>query len=210
MNNYRPNPHFLLRRLHSLFGLIPIGSFLIFHLWENSQSRFGMDYYNEHVVAALQKMNYLWFLEIFVIVIPILFHAGYGLVILRSGSVQLKRYPWLHNHFYLLQRASGIGILLFLLLHVGMTRLWGFWEPAIKADLFTHMQLLVNNPLFFLLYLLGMLISVFHLCNGLWTMSITWGVTVSVQAQRLSFMLCVVIFLLVSAIGLHGLWGFVS
>ena len=210
MNNYRPNLHFLLRRLHSLFGLIPIGSFLIFHLWENSQSRFGMEHYNENVVAALQKMNYLVFLEIFVIAIPILFHTGYGLVILRTGSVEPKRYPWLHHHFYLLQRASGIGILLFLLVHVGMTRIWGYWEPTVQADLFTHMQHLLSNPVFFLIYLLGLLMSVFHLCNGLWTMGITWGVTVSASAQQLSFISCMFFCLLLSAMGFQGLWGFVS
>lgn len=210
MNNYRPNPHFLLRRLHSLFGLLPVGAFLMFHLWENSQSRFGLQHYNENVVATFQEMNYLPLLEIFVIALPVLFHAGYGLVILRSGSSELRRYPWLHNRFYWLQRVSGIAILLFLLMHVGMTRIWGLWEPNVSADLFSHMQQLLSNPVFLLLYLLGLLFSVFHLGNGLWTMGITWGVTVSASAQQLSFILSMVFSLLLLAIGIQGLWGFVS
>ncbi len=203
------NPHFLLRRLHSLFGLLPVGAFLIFHLWENSQSRFGMAHYNEQVVAALQRMNYLPLLEIFVIALPILFHAGYGLVILRSGSAELHRYPWLHNRFYWLQRLSGVAILLFLLAHVGMTRFWGIWEPAVKADLFGHMQQLLSHPLIFLLYLLGLLLSLLHLGNGLWTMGISWGVTVTPRAQQLSFLICMGFTLLLFAVGLQGLWGFI-
>ena len=210
VNSYRPNLHFLLRRLHSLLGLFPIGGFLIFHLWENSQSRFGKDYYNENVVAALQGMNYLLVLEIFVIALPILFHAGYGLLILRSGSVEVKRYPWLHNYFYWLQRTSGIGILLFLVLHVSMTRIWGLMEPSVSLDLFTHLQHYLSNPIFFFIYLFGLLISIFHLCNGLWTMGITWGVTVSASSQRLSFLLWMSFSLLLSVMGIQGLWGFVS
>lgn len=204
------NKHFLLRRLHSLFGLFPVGGFLIFHLWENSQSRFGMQHYNEHVVAALQQMNYLLLLELFVIALPILFHAVYGLIILRSGSIQLPHYPWLHHRLYWLQRVSGVGILLFLLLHVSMSRLQAIWQPAIRDDLFSHMQQLLSQPVIFLFYLLGMLLSVFHLSNGLWTMGITWGITVSQDAQKLSFKLCLILMLLLSIMGIQGLWGFVT
>ena len=205
----RPNVHFYLRRLHSLLGLLPVGAFLLFHLWENSQSRLGLEHYNQQVVAALQEMNYLLVLEIFVIALPILFHAGYGLVILGSGSAELKPYPWLHNRFYWLQRVSGVGILLFLLFHVGMTRIWGLWEPSIRMDLYSHMHRLLSNPLFFLLYLAGLILSVFHLCNGLWTMGITWGVTVSPSAQKLSFSVWMVFSVLLMVLGVQGVLGFV-
>lgn len=204
------NPHFILRRIHSLFGLLPVGGFLIFHLWENSQSRFGAQHYNEHVVGWLQGLNYLVVMEIFVIALPLLFHAGYGLLVLRGGDAQWRRYPWLHHRLYWLQRVSGVAILLFLLFHVGWTRLWGFWEPAIRFDLFSHMQSLLVQPLVFLLYLLGLLLSVFHLSNGLWTMAIAWGLTTSREAQQRWFYLCCGLFLLLSALGLHGLLGFVQ
>ena len=209
MNGYRLKRHFLLRRLHSLFGLVPVGAFLVFHLWENSQSRFGVEYYNEQVVAALQEMNYLVLLEIFFIAVPILFHAFYGLQIIRTGVTQPINYPWLHNRFYWLQRVSGIAILLFLLLHVGMTRIWGIWEPDVRLDLYSHMQQLIHNPLFFIIYLLGLLLSAFHLGNGLWTMGITWGLTVSPYAQRLSFFFSMAFSCLLLLMGVQGLWGFV-
>ena len=203
------NPHFVLRRLHSLLGLLPVGGFLAFHLWENSQSRFGADYYNEHVVGWLQGLNYLVVMEIFVIALPLLFHAAYGLVILRGGSHDWKRFPWLHHRFYILQRVSGVAILFFLLFHVGWTRIWSLFEPAVKGDLYTHMQGLLGQPPIFLLYLVGLLLSVFHLSNGLWTMAISWGLTTSVTAQRTWFYFCGGLFLLLSAMGIHGMLGFV-
>ena len=64
------SPHFLLRRAHSLIGLVPVGAFLLFHLWENSQSRFGQEHYNTYVVEKIQNLNYVRFLEIFLIALP--------------------------------------------------------------------------------------------------------------------------------------------
>lgn len=210
MSSSIQNPHFLLRRLHSLFGLLPVGAFLIFHLWENSQSRFGGEHYNVKVVGWLQELNYLLVLEIFVIALPIAFHAGYGLHILFTGKSELRRYPWLHNHFYWLQRLSGVGILFFLLMHVGMTRIWSIWYPAVKQDLFGHMQTMLSDPLMLLLYFAGLLLSVFHLGNGLWTMGISWGLTTTARSQKLSFYFFMGITLLLAAMGIHGLWGFVQ
>jgi succinate dehydrogenase / fumarate reductase cytochrome b subunit len=202
------NPHFILRRLHSLFGLVPVGAFLIFHVWENSQARFGMEYYNEEVVGALQRLNYLVFLEIFVILLPLVFHAGYGLVILAGGKPDLFRYRYLHNRMYMLQRVSGVGILLFLILHVGWTRIWAMWEPAVKTNLFGHMHDLLSNPMNLTAYVLGLLLSVFHLGNGLWTTGIAWGVTTTPRSQQLSFVVCMGLTLVLAAMGLHGLLGF--
>ncbi len=202
------NPHFLLRRLHSLLGLLPVGAFLIFHLWENSQSRFGAEHYNEQVVAALKGMNYLPLMEIFVIALPLLFHAGYGLVISIQMRPALVRYPYSRNWLYWMQRISGIGILLFLLLHVGMTRMQGIWDPSITDDLFAHMQTLLTQPWMLGIYVLGLLLSVFHLANGLASMAIVWGLTTSVRAQRLFGWVCILTGLLLAAMGLHGLMGF--
>lgn len=202
------NPHFLLRRLHSLLGLLPIGAFLIFHLWENSQSRLGAEHYNRAVVGALQGINYLPLLELFLIGLPLLFHAGYGVVITHQGRPELRRYPYLRNWLYWLQRLSGLGILAFLLLHVGLTRVQGMLEPAIRADLYGHMQDLLAQPGMFVLYATGLLLAVFHLANGLWSMAIVWGLTTSARAQRLFGIGCGAFGLLLAALGLHGLIGF--
>ena len=204
------NPHFLLRRLHSLFGLVPVGLFLLFHLWENSQSRFGAEHYNRDVVGWLQGLNYLTLLEIFLIALPLLFHAGYGLLVIGSARPEPLRYPFLHNRLYLLQRISGVGILLFLLLHVGWTRIYGIWQPTVRADMFAHMQGLLSDPFTLALYVAGLLLAVFHLCYGLWTMAIVWGLTTTAAAQQRWFLVMACLALLLAAMGLQGVWGFLS
>lgn len=204
------NPHFLLRRLHSLLGLLPIGGFLVFHLWENAQSRLGAAHYNEAVVAALQRMSYLTTIELFVIALPIAFHAGYGLVITAQMRAEPGRYPYARSRLYALQRLSGIGILAFLLLHVGMTRIQGIWLPEIRADLYGHMHHLLSNPWMLGLYAAALLLSVFHLANGLATMAITWGLTASARAQRRFAHGCAALGLLLAVIGVQGLLGFLA
>jgi succinate dehydrogenase / fumarate reductase cytochrome b subunit len=204
------NTHFLLRRLHSLFGLVPVGAFLVFHLWENSQSRFGAAHFNETVVGGLQRLNYLPFLELFVIALPLLFHAGYGLSVIGSGRAEPLRYRFLRNRWYWLQRISGVGLMLFLLLHVGMTRIAGMFEPSIRADLFGHMQQSLSQPPILALYLIGLWLAVFHLANGLSTAAIAWGLTTSADAQRRFGWLCGAFGLLLGAIGMHGLIGFLA
>lgn len=202
------NPHFILRRLHSLLGLLPIGAFLVFHLWENSQSRLGADHYNREVVGALQRLNYLPLLELLLIALPLLFHAGYGMLIAHQCRPELRRYPYVRNWLYWLQGLSGVGILAFLLLHVGLTRLQGILEPAIRADLFGHMQGLLSQPWMFAVYLGGLLLAVFHLSNGLWSMAIVWGLTTSPRGQTLFGHACIGIGVLLAALGVHGMIGF--
>jgi len=204
------NPHFLLRRLHSLLGVVPVGAFLVFHLWENSQSRFGATHYNEEVVGALHRMNYLTLIEWIAIFLPLLFHAGYGLVILRDSRPRPLLYPFVHNRLYLLQRISGVATLAFLILHVGWTRVWALWEPSIHADLFGHMQGLLSHPFGFAIYAVGLVLAVFHLGYGLWTFSISWGIATSPRAQRLAFNACTALTAVLGAMGLHGLAGFLA
>jgi len=204
------NRHFLLRRVHSLIGLVPVGAFLVFHLWENSQSRLGAEHYNQQVVGALQGLNYLPIIEIVFIALPLLFHAGYGLIIIGSGRAEPLRYDYARNRFYWLQRLSGIGLILFLLLHLGLTRIAGLIDPAIRVDLFGHMQAALSQPMLFSLYLTGLLLAVFHLANGLSTAAIVWGLTTSADAQRRFAWLCAGFGVLLAALGLHGLIGFLT
>lgn len=202
------NPHFVLRRLHSLLGVLPVGAFLAFHLWENSQSRFGAEHFNEEVVGALAGLNYLPFIEIFVIALPLAFHAVYGLAIIGGARAQPLRYPYLRNRLYWLQRLSGIGLLVFILLHVGMTRIAGLMDPAVHADLFGHMREALMNPMVFTLYLVGLWLAVAHFANGLATAAISWGLTTSADAQRRFGWVCAVVGLLLGVIGTHGLVGY--
>ena len=210
MSSSIDNRHFLLRRLHSLLGLVPVGAFLVFHLWANSQSRLGPEHYNREVVGALQQVNYLPLIEVLLIAVPLGFHAFYGLVIIGGGRAEPLRYPYLRNRRYWLQRISGVGVLAFLLFHLWLTRVQTLVDPAVRDDLYGHMQALLTQPWMLALYVIGLLLAVYHLANGLWTAGIVWGLTTSPRAQAMSAWTNAAAGVLLAALGLHGLLGFLA
>lgn len=202
------NPHFLLRRLHSLLGLLPAGGFLCFHMWENSQSRFGAEYYNHYVVEKIQGMNYVLLAEIFVIALPLLFHTFYGVVIWWKGKSNAMQYGYMRNWAWWLQRISGFAIAAFLIYHVGLTRIWGIFDPSVAGDMFGHMKGMLANPVAVAAYILGLTFALYHLANGLWTMGISWGLFTTAKAQKQAQLASLAIFAALLFFGLHGLCGF--
>ena len=208
MRSSHENTHFLLRRVHSLLGLLPVGGFLCFHMWENSQARFGAAYYNKYIVEKIQGMNYVHLLEIFVIALPILFHLLYGCVIWWYGKSNLGNFGYFRNWMWWVQRISGFGIAAFLTMHVGWTRIWSIWNEQIAHDMYSHMRVLLSNPITLTAYILGLVLAILHLTNGLWTFGITWGITTTPKAQKVSMAILGAVFLALLFFGLHGLSGF--
>jgi succinate dehydrogenase / fumarate reductase, cytochrome b subunit len=202
------NQHFLLRRVHSLLGLVPVGAFLAFHMWENSQAWKGQAHYNE-VVEEIASMNLVLLFEVFGIAVPILFHAIYGIAIWASGKSNVGRYGFLHNWMFLFQRVSGFVILAFVLFHVWQTRIAAGLNEAVAADLYGHMAGIVANPLMFALYVIGTTFAAIHFANGLWTMGISWGLTTTVRAQKISFAAAMVLGVALIGLGIRSLLGFV-
>ena len=64
-----------------------------------------------------------------------------------------------------------------------------------------------KNPLYVALYTIFVLAACFHGFNGLWTFLITWGVVLSMAAQRRSVKVAVGLMLLVTFFGLAAVWG---
>jgi len=116
--------NYLLHKLHSLTGVIPVGYYMVQHLVLNSFTIAGPEKFNA-VIGFFEGMpkHFLITLEICMIGIPILFHAIYGMFITYRakpnyfGSV----YGWSRNLMYTLQRWTGIFLFFFLIIHVTTT-----------------------------------------------------------------------------------------
>ncbi|MGD8377277.1 MAG: succinate dehydrogenase, partial [Acidobacteriota bacterium] len=63
--------HFILRRLHSLTGIVPVGAFLLEHFYTNAYAIKGERLFTEKVVE-LNQLPYLYVIEIGLIGLPIL------------------------------------------------------------------------------------------------------------------------------------------
>jgi succinate dehydrogenase / fumarate reductase cytochrome b subunit len=107
----RSQRQFLLRRLHSLTGVFPIGAYLVLHIFlENTFVLAGGESFESLVrgIGALPR-QVLLALEILFIWGPLLFHSAYGFV--RVGQAELDnplRNDYLGAWLYTLQRLSGV------------------------------------------------------------------------------------------------------
>ena len=194
---------FLIRRLHSLTGLIPVGAFMIVHLTVNasilnSPGTFQKSVYQIHSLGKLLPI-----VEWAFIFAPILFHGILGLVIIRGGLSNAGRYPFVNNIRYTLQRASGVVALLFIVGHVFHMHGWFHFDAWLQTvveplggakfkpfSAASTVGLAMQGVLIPVLYAIGLIACVYHLANGLWTMGITWGIWTSPAAQKRASTVC--------------------
>src|SRR5215469_8472845 len=107
---------FLLRRLHSLSGIVPVGVFLIEHFFSNAFATNGPCAYAEQV-KFLTGLPFVLALEIVGIYIPLLYHSLYGFYIWFRGESNVTDYPWAGNFMYGAQRWTGVITFAYILWH---------------------------------------------------------------------------------------------
>ncbi len=197
---------FFYRRLHSLLGVIPVGLFLLEHLFTNYFAVSGAAAYND-AVKFLEEIQFRYFLEIFFIFIPLLYHAVYGLYIAFQAKNNVSRYGYFRNWMFMLQRVTGIITLIYITWHVWETRI----QAAFGAEVnFNMMVEILDNPFMLAFYIIGILSAVFHFANGLWSFAVTWGITQSPRSQQITTYVTMVIFVLVSYMGIRALFAFID
>ena len=211
---------FLIRRLHSLSGLIPVGAYMVIHLLTNasvldSPGRFQRFVYDIH------DLPMLWVIEWVFIFLPILFHAIVGVLIIRGGLPNSGTYRYASNVRYTLQRATGMIAFVFILVHVFHMHGWfhaDWWSRNVVEPLgggqfkaynaASTGAAALSSVAYQIFYLVGVLSCVFHLANGIWTFGITWGLWITPQAQRWATTACLIFGIALSAVGLGALGGF--
>jgi len=214
---------FLLRRLHSLSGIVPIGVFLIVHLITNSSLAWGKfmtrggaeglsiqeggaAYFQHEVSYINEQVPHLLLIEIS-LWLAIGFHSVFGVMIAMSGKRNTSRYAYQDNFRYALQRVTGYLGVLFIFYHVATLR-WG-WDFLVPGGTRWDHQFSASTLAAALRggtegvtpagvavsvgYFFGVTALVFHFANGLWTAAITWGLTVSEGAQKRWGLVCFVL-----------------
>ena len=213
---------FAIRRLHSLTGLVPLGLYMVVHLTTNSSLLNGTATFQRAVFMIHSLGSALPLVEWGAIFLPLLFHAGIGIWISKTGGSNVSHYPLSGNRRYWWQRATGLFAVVYLFFHIlhlhggvhfepylEMIRPLGFgaFRPYNAAStLGAAMQGFVW-PAF---YLLGMLSLVYHLSNGIWTAGITWGLWISPAAQQRATKVCAAFGIGLAVIGTSAWWAAVS
>ncbi len=207
---------FLLRRLHSLAGIVPVGVFLIMHLTTNVMVVFNTpekDQFQAKVDLIHSLGPLLKPVEVFGILLPLAFHAGLGVKIWLESKSNTTRYAYAGNIRYTLQRITGMIALVFILVHlwqmhwVGAPLGGGKFVPD-EATQSTAAILQDSRAWASPLYAIGIIASAYHFANGIWTALITWGITIGPKVQRKSGYVCAALGVALAMTGLAALNGF--
>ena len=205
---------FVLRKLHQLTGIMPLGFFLLEHFYTNSKALNGPADFN-NAVKDLQSIPYILFIEIGGIFIPLIYHAVYGLVITFEMRPNNLNYPYPRNWFYTIQRVTGIILFFFITFHVlnfrfgmapGLNTISVARHPGHAFDVVSGEFAIM--PIF-IVYVVGITATVWHLANGVWLFLVDWGITIGERAQRLTGYACIAIGVFLLAVGINSAVAFI-
>ncbi len=208
---------FILRKLHQLTGIMPLGFFLLEHFYTNSKALNAVtgaaDFNN--AVRDLQSIPYILFVEIGGIFIPLIYHAVYGMVITVEARPNNLHYPYARNWFYTIQRMTGVILFFFITFHVlnfrfglipGLNTLSVADHPdqafAIVSGEFHRVSI-------FIVYVIGITATVWHLANGIWLFLVDWGIAIGERAQKIAGYACLGFGILLLAVGINAAVAFI-
>lgn len=196
------------RKLHSLLGIIPLGGFIVVHGLANYQAfERGPEGFSKGV-HFINSLPVIPLLEIFGIYLPLLFHGIYGLYVAYQSNTNTGRFKYGRNWAFTAQRVTGVITFVFVFWHVFQTRIQVYLGNITHEELGSTMNQIASSPVYFVLYVIGVLAAVFHFSNGLWAFLISWGITIGPKAQRISSYICMGVFVIVSALFILSLIAF--
>ncbi|WNG44260.1 succinate dehydrogenase [Archangium minus] len=188
-------------RLGSFLAVVPLSIWVVNHLWDNLAAFYGGAAWQTAVTQY--KHPYAQALTFLIVMLPLLFHTGWGLVRMFSFKPNNLAYPYYGNLKYIVQRVAGLGVLAFLGAHIWLAFLQprlihGQAEPfaAIAYEMHWHAPTIM-------VYLLGVLGTAYHLANGLQGFAMGWGLLATERSMRRFEPWSIVIFLVLLAMG----WG---
>jgi succinate dehydrogenase/fumarate reductase cytochrome b subunit len=176
---------FVLRRISSLAGVLPLGVFVLFHVGSQARVLFhGID----ASPARLPSVGWLW-AQSACVLLPLGAHALIESAYLRTRNSNTTHYPFSRNWAWLLQRISGFVALAFVIWHVVVVRL-PLFRGATEVDLSLELAASLSStgyggvPYSAIGHLLGLAAVVYHLFNGIHAFCFTWGILTSRYTGR--------------------------
>jgi succinate dehydrogenase / fumarate reductase cytochrome b subunit len=193
---------------------MPLGFFVLEHFYTNSKALDGAAAFNT-AVQDLQAIPYIVLVEITGIFIPLIYHAVYGLVITAEARPNNLHYPYSRNWFYTIQRVTGIILFFFITFHVLNFR-FGL-IPGLNTVSVAHrpeeaFQIVAREfrmvPIF-IVYMIGITATVWHLANGVWLFLVDWGITIGERSQKIAGYACLGAGVILLAVGINAAVAFI-
>ena len=206
---------FLLRKLHQITGIVPLGIFFFVHMFTNSKAMNGAANFDK-AVKEIHDIPYLLLIEIFGIFLPLLFHSVYGVLISSEAKPNVMNYGYGRNWFYMLQRATGIFLFLFILFHLLNLRFGlipGLTEVAVAGNADKAFSIVASDfqkTWVLIVYILGVVATAWHLAYGFFLFAVDWGIVIGEKAQKMTLAGCAALAVLLSVVGINAAFAFRS
>lgn len=174
------------QKLHSLSGVVPLGVFVVLHVWVTASLVGSREIYDRQI-GFLHGGAFMGVLEVVLVLAPLLYHAAYG--VMRTLQPRDPSHAYANDVMAVLQRASGVVVLVFVIAHVwefrGETFAKGLPVSAYSTKLVEDLSATTYGvPWIALGYLVGIAATVFHLVNGMTSFLATWSITSSDSARH--------------------------
>ena len=199
---------FLRDRLASVLAVVPLGVWTGAHLWHNLSAfespeawQYAVTDYGHAFAEAVTGV---------VVLLPLALHVIWGLGRLASSRPNNLRYRFYWNLKYFLQRASALGVLLFLGAHLWLALLkprLTQGHPEAFADIAHEMH---SHAPTLVVYILGTLGVAYHLANGAQTFCMSWGIVSTRAALRRMEWVAILLFAVLLAMSwaaIYALWA---
>jgi succinate dehydrogenase / fumarate reductase, cytochrome b subunit len=180
-----------MRDLHALAGVFPVGVFLVVHILTNARALSGQAAF-DGAVGFWDGLPLAWLLELVLVLAPLAFHAGYGVVLmLRPRALADSPYP---ADWRVVVRGAAWVSLVFIAYHayaMGMAKYGlGIGARSLHTAVAAHLSAATGSatgllmPWTAILYLVGLAATTTHFAAGTWSYLVRTKRTPTQDARR--------------------------
>ncbi|CAM5218110.1 Succinate dehydrogenase subunit C OS=Ureibacillus acetophenoni OX=614649 GN=SAMN05877842_102415 PE=4 SV=1 [Ureibacillus acetophenoni] len=123
-----------------------------------------------------------------------------------TATNNIQRFGTFRNWMFVLQRFSGVFLVVFIAWHIFQTRIQKALGDEVNFDMMAE---IVANPLMLAFYIVGILAATFHLSNGIWSFLVSWGITQSPKSQKVATYVTMAFFVVFSVAFVAAILAFV-
>jgi len=194
-----------LSRLHSISGVILALAFVFFFLLPYSSVFDGAQAFNR-LMAERALVPMLGWAQVIFILIPLIYHAAFGLTVVHGCQINAFRYNYYRNWMYALERFAGLVLIPFIIYHLYRTVLA---QAAGKGPLsFDAMHAILAPSWAKAVYIAGVVCLAFYVGNGLAMQSTAWGVAAARRARGLAVIVGWIVTIVLAAWGVRVVLSF--
>jgi succinate dehydrogenase / fumarate reductase cytochrome b subunit len=192
-------------RLHSVTGVIFALAFIFCFLLPYSSVFGGASAFNGSMAARFAAPM-LGLALVFFVLLPLIYHAAFGLMIVHGCQINSFKYNYYRNWMYALQRVAGLLLIPFVVYHIYRTEL----ATAIGARPlnFDAMHAILAPAWATWLYIVGIACAAFYIGNGIAMQSATWGFAAARRARSAAIIFGWILTIVLAAWGIRIILSF--